>query len=66
MIIAQFKNSRTVDDKWINTFMFYDIEARLHRLGDDYFDSRPTQYQKLISNIEQTNKTSFRLHFIMG
>jgi hypothetical protein len=64
MIIAQFTNSLEVDDIWILSFMYYDTNAKLHRL-DSYSDVRPNAYNKLLSNIDQENKTSFRLQFIM-
>ncbi len=65
MIIAQFKNSFEVDDKWILSFMYYDNNAGLHRLNDSYVEIRSSSYNKLLSNTDQYNKTSFRLHFIM-
>lgn len=64
MLITQFNNSIDVDNRFKNTFMFYDDEAKLHRLGDDYFDLRRSSYLKLLENRDQENKTSFRLFFI--
>ena len=60
MIIGQFKNSLEVDDKWINTFMYYNQHKELVRV-DSCPDRRAEGYRKMLHGIDQFNKTTFRL-----
>lgn len=64
MIIAQFTNTYVVDNHWKHTFMYYESNANLHRLGSDP-DIRPSGYKNLLRNQDQDNKNQFRLIFTM-
>ena len=63
MLIAQF--NQRVSETYRDTFLFYTNDSTLHRLGDEYYETRPETHERLLNNKDQANKNSFRLHFIM-